>query len=121
MGRLLSSGGRLILSNACLDALPTFSMGLFLLQDGVHAKFDAIRARFFWEESGAKHNFHCVNWPGVCRPKECGGLGHTNTKNMNIALMLKWVWKLYQEDNSVWHAFVRAKYPEVDDIFSNVA
>ena len=53
MGRLLSSGGRLILSNACLEALPTFAMGLFLLQDGVHEKFDSIRARFFWEGESA--------------------------------------------------------------------
>ena len=35
MGRFLSSGGRLILSNSCLEALPTYDMGLFLLQDGV--------------------------------------------------------------------------------------
>ena len=118
MGRLLSSGGRLILSNACLEALPTFAMGLFLLQDGVHAKFDSIRARFFWEGSGPKRKHHWLNWPAVCRPKECGGLGLTNTKNMNIALLLKWVWRLYQDDESIWHKVVVAKYPEADNIFA---
>ena len=55
MGRLLSSEGRLILSNSCLDALPTFAMGLFLMQDGVHAKFNLVRDIFFWEGSGPKH------------------------------------------------------------------
>ena len=118
MGRLLSSGGRLILSNACLEALPTFAMGLFLLQDGVHAKFDSIRARFFWEGSGPKRKHHWLNWPAVCRPKDCGGLGLTNTKNMNIALILKWVWRLFQDDESIWHKLVVAKYPEADNIFA---
>ena len=118
MGRLLSSGGRLILSNACLDALPTFAMGLFLLQDGVHAKFDSIRARFFWEGSGPSRKYHWLNWPAVCRLKDCGGLGLTNTKNMNIALLLKWVWKLFQNTGSIWHTLVSAKYPEAADIFA---
>jgi hypothetical protein len=54
LGRFLSSGGRLILSNSCLSSLPMFAMGLFLLQDGVHAKFDSHRSRFFWEGTGPK-------------------------------------------------------------------
>ena len=61
MGRLLSSGGRLILSNACLDALPTFAMGLFLLHDGIHDKFNSVRARFYRVGSGPKRKFHMVN------------------------------------------------------------
>jgi hypothetical protein len=31
-----------------------FAMGLFLLQDGVHAKFDKHIAKFFWEGTGTK-------------------------------------------------------------------
>jgi hypothetical protein len=41
LGRFLSSGGRLILSNSCLASLPMFVMGLFLLQDGIHMRFDS--------------------------------------------------------------------------------
>ena len=118
MGRLLSSGGRLILSNACLDALPTYAMGLFFLQDGIHDKFDTIRARFYWEGSGPKRKYHMVNWPAVCRPKECGGLGLTNTKNMNKALMIKWIWKLFAGESSLWYRLIRAKYPEANNIFA---
>jgi hypothetical protein len=73
MGRLLSSGGRLVLTNSCLDNLPMFAMGLFLLHDGIHAKFDSIRSKFFWEGAGPKRKYHMVNWPTVCRPKPLGG------------------------------------------------
>jgi hypothetical protein len=37
-----------------------------------------------------------VDWATVCKPKEFGGLGILNTRHMNIAMMLKWIWKLYQ-------------------------
>ena len=119
VGRFLSSGGRLILSNSYLASLPMFAMGLFLLQDGVHAKFDSHRAKFYWEGSGPKRKYHLLNWPAVCRPKELGGLGITNSKLMNKALMLKWVWKLYQQDDSLWANLIRAKYLVNEDIFAS--
>ena len=119
IGRFLSSGGRLVLSNSCLASLPMFAMGLFLLQEGVHVQFDSHRARFFWEGAGTKRKYHMVNWPAMCRPKECGGLGLLNSRQMNVALMLKWIWKLYQMDNSIWAQIIRAKYTQNGDIFSS--
>jgi hypothetical protein len=118
VGRLLSSGGRLILSNSCLDNLPIFAMGLFLLHDGIHARFDSHRSKFFWEGAGPKRKYHLVNWPTVCRPKEVGGLGLLNTKNMNLALLLKWIWRLYQDEDTVWARIIRAKYVDASDLFS---
>jgi hypothetical protein len=56
LGRLLSSSGRLILSNACLDNLPMFALGLFLLHDGVHARFDSHISKFYWEGSVRRVN-----------------------------------------------------------------
>jgi hypothetical protein len=42
-------------------------------------------------------------WIGPrCKPKECGSLGILNTRFMNIVLMLKWVWKLYQNAQGLW-------------------
>jgi hypothetical protein len=92
-------------------------MGLFLLQEGVHAKMDSIRARFFWEGSGPKRKYHLLNWPTMCRPKELGGLGLTNTKLLNIALMMKWIWKLLQFDDALWAQIIRAKYPAAGNTF----
>jgi hypothetical protein len=117
-GKFMSSGGRLILSNSCLANLPTFAMGLFLLQDGIHSKFDSHRARFYWEGVGPKRRYHLVNWPAVCRPKAFGGLGITNSRLMNVALMLKWVWKLYQPSVAIWAKIIKAKYPTAEDIFA---
>ena len=42
--------------------------------------------------------FRSVKWENVCLPKDFGGLGITNTRVLNEALLLKWVWRLYRND-----------------------
>jgi len=44
----LSSGGRLILTNSSLSSMPTYTMGVFMLQEGVHKQMENIRSKFFW-------------------------------------------------------------------------
>lgn len=46
-GKFMSSGARLTLTNSSLPSLSLFAMGLFLLVDGVHAKLDTPRSKFF--------------------------------------------------------------------------
>jgi hypothetical protein len=53
----------------------------------------------------------------ICRLKEIGGLGFLNTKKMNMALLLKWVWRLYQDEDS-WAKIIRAKYADASDLFA---
>jgi hypothetical protein len=59
-----------------------------------------------------------VDWATVCKPKQFGGLGILNTKTMNIALMLKWIWKYYQNTRGLWADLLRAKYLGERDFFS---
>jgi hypothetical protein len=72
-GRTMSPGARLTWSNACLDNIPMFQMGLYLLGAGTHVEMDLVRGRFFWESCGQAFKYHMMKWEGVCRPKESGG------------------------------------------------
>jgi hypothetical protein len=96
------------------------TMGLFLLADGTHAGFDKNRNRFFWEGQGTKKKYHLVKWQDICQPKGQGGLGVTNTKLMNIALMAKWIWRCFSGENEdlLWLKLLRAKY-RVSDLFTS--
>jgi hypothetical protein len=118
LSRLLSFEGPLTLSNACLDNLPMFDMGPFLLQDGIHARFDSLRSKLYWEGSGPKRKYHLVNWSIVCRLKAMGGLGLLNTKKMNIALLIKWIWRRYQDKATLWARLLRAKYLGAESILT---
>jgi hypothetical protein len=117
-GLFLASAGRLELTNSCLSSLPMFAMGLYLLYDSTHGAMNSSRSRFFWEGVGNKRKYHMVDWATVCRPKEYGGLGILHTKNMNIALMVGWIWKLYQNAEGLWADLLRAKYLGNNDLFS---
>jgi hypothetical protein len=95
-------------------------MGMFLLAEDTHAGFDKHLARFFWEGIGDKRKFHWVNWPAVCWPKDQGGLGVVNSRFMNIALMTKWIWRLFDpsEQDKLWFKLLQAKYVNSDNIFA---
>jgi hypothetical protein len=47
--------------------------------------------------------------------------GYINSKKMNTTLMMKWIWKLFQGDNSTWAQIISAKYVEARDIFSGMS
>jgi hypothetical protein len=47
-GKLLSSGGRLVLVNSVLSSLPMFMMSFFRIPKCVLEKLDYYRSRFFW-------------------------------------------------------------------------
>jgi hypothetical protein len=50
-----------------------------------------------------------VGWSQVCLPKDQGGLGILNLDIMNIALLAKWLWKLFNTEG-VWQTLLRNKY-----------
>lgn len=58
----MSLAARITMTNVCLSIIPTFAIGLFKLGEGVHAKFEKIRARFFWEADAKKRKYHMVRW-----------------------------------------------------------
>jgi hypothetical protein len=46
----------------------------------------------------------------VSRPKDQGGLGIINTKIMNESLLVKWIWKIFQQPDELWFKILEAKY-----------
>uniref|UniRef100_A0A453JHP1 Reverse transcriptase zinc-binding domain-containing protein n=1 Tax=Aegilops tauschii subsp. strangulata TaxID=200361 RepID=A0A453JHP1_AEGTS len=39
-----------------------------------------------------------VKWADICLPKDRGGLGIPASRRMNVALMLRWVWRILRGD-----------------------
>jgi hypothetical protein len=44
-----------------------------------------------------RRKYHLVKLETVCLPKDQGGLGVLDLEVMNIALLSKWLWKLFNE------------------------
>lgn len=109
-GKLLASGGRLVLINDCHTNMPMFVMVFYLLKDGTHAAFNKVRSRFFWAKEQGRQKYHMVKWEHICSPKEVGGLGVINTKVMNWCLMAKWAWKILRGQGGLWLSVFSNKY-----------
>ncbi|KAE8815280.1 retrotransposon unclassified [Hordeum vulgare] len=87
-----------------------YMMGMYILREGVHSSFDKELARFFWQAGDGRSKYHMVKWADICLPKDRGGLGITASRRMNVALMLRWVWRILQGDGGLWLRLIEAKY-----------
>lgn len=62
-----------------------------------------------------------VKWESVCRPRDQGGLGVTNTHIMNDCLLVKWIWKIMQGSEDIWFKLLKAKYMPAGGFFQSRA
>ena len=51
-----------------------------------------------------------VKWDVICLNKKEGGLGIKNLPKFNAALMGRWIWDLYSNQNQFWVRVLNSKY-----------
>lgn len=51
-----------------------------------------------------------VRWEDMAFPKDFGGLGFSETRRMNIALLAKWIIKIESDEKSLCLEVLRRKY-----------
>jgi hypothetical protein len=108
-GKLLAMGGKVSLINSSLSSIPLYMLSFYRVPKGSLGRMNMHRSRFLWEEEKGKKKYHLVGWDIVCLPKDQGGLGILNLNLMNISLLAKWLWNLFNEDG-VWQRILRLKY-----------
>jgi hypothetical protein len=117
-GKMLSSGGKLILMNSCLSSIPTYIMRFYRLTDGQHKDMDSISEIFFVRGSNT-FKYHMAKWEALATPREFGGLRIINTRIMNGCMLVKWVWRLVNKEDSLWSRILRGEYLRDKDFFSS--
>ncbi|KAE8780094.1 hypothetical protein D1007_46766 [Hordeum vulgare] len=109
-GRFTSKGTKTILIVSNLSSPPMYIMGMYILPESVHSSFDKELARLFWQAGDGRPKYHMVKWADMCFPKDRGGLGILASRHMNVALMLRWVWRITRGDGGLWVRLLEAKY-----------
>ena len=79
--------------NSVLDSLPTYMMSVFPIPKSVITRLDKIRRKFLWQGNSERKGYNLVKWDVVIVGKKHGGLGIRNLLNQSKALMMKWLWK----------------------------
>ncbi|KAJ4821284.1 RNA-directed DNA polymerase (reverse transcriptase)-related family protein [Rhynchospora pubera] len=78
-------------------------MSTFLLPKWLLKEIDKTRRRFLWgtTQTGGQR-MSLLAWDRVCLPRVHGGLGILDFCLHNKALLLRWLWKLYTDQSSLW-------------------
>jgi hypothetical protein len=108
--KYISLGGRIVLINAVLNALPIFYLSYLRMPAKVWREVVKIQRDFFWGGLSGNRRMCWVKWDEICKPKKEGGLGVKNLQVMNLSLLAKWRWKLREGGDELWKKVVMAKY-----------
>ena len=106
----LSLGGRLTLIKSVLANLPMYYLSWLRCLISVINQIEKLQWDFLWHGRNEEKKFHLVDWSSVCRLKVEGGLGIRPLRQMNQALLGKWLWRLGDESEGLWKELVEGKY-----------
>jgi hypothetical protein len=74
-------------------------------------KLIRIQRGFLWGGVKGGKKLSWVKWRVVCQEKKKGGLGVRDLNVVNLSLLLKWKWRLLQnDDTALWKDVIVAKY-----------
>jgi hypothetical protein len=92
----ISFGGRIVLLNSVLNAIPIFYLSFLKMPVSVLKKVVRIQREFLWGGARGGKKISWVKWSVVCKDKNQGGLGVRDIKVVNLSLLSKWRWRLLQ-------------------------
>lgn len=91
-------------------SLPTFAMSVFKLPVTLCTHLECLMANFWWGQKEDERWIYWVSWDKICRSKFQGSLGFRKLSYFNIALLVKQGWRVIQNENSLLHRVLKARY-----------
>jgi hypothetical protein len=108
--KFLSQAGREILIKAVVQAIPTYSMSVFMLPKALCRSLNSLMNRFWWGHNSDHRTLAWKSWSSMSVAKHNGGMGFRNLEIFNLALLAKQGWRILQHPESLVAQVMRAKY-----------
>ncbi|XP_042973154.1 uncharacterized protein LOC122304957 [Carya illinoinensis] len=87
--KFLSKAGKEILIKVVLQALPNYSMSVYLLPKALCSRLHSCFAKFWWGHQDNRTKIHWKSWDFLSSGKAVGGLGFQDLHSFNLALLAK--------------------------------
>nr|GEV30808.1 RNA-directed DNA polymerase, eukaryota, reverse transcriptase zinc-binding domain protein [Tanacetum cinerariifolium] len=110
--KALSIGGRLTLLKSVLGSIPIFHISIFRVPSSVLHTLESIRSQFFNGHEVGSNKATWVKWNNVLTAKDSEGVGVSSLYALNRGLMMKWVWRFYNQKTSLWANVIKAIHKE---------
>lgn len=72
-------------------------------------RIEKLQHEFLWQGNESKKKYVFVDWKFICTPKKEGGFGLRPLREMNNALLGKWLWRIDKDSDSLWNSVILAK------------
>ena len=114
----MSKEGKGVLVKSVLQAVPTYTMGCFMLPKKLCGQLTSVSSNFWWGANEGQRKVHWISWDRMCEPKGRGGLGFRNYSDFNQALLAKQAWRIVTNPDSLCSRVLRARYFKAGDILT---
>jgi hypothetical protein len=109
--KLLSQAARTTLIKTMANAIPSYTMSLFLLLKNLCNDLESNLRKFWWGYPlEKKHNLMLLGWNKTCSSKAWGGLGIRPLETQNRSLLAKLGWNILTKNNILWVSTLKSKY-----------
>ncbi|XP_078174439.1 uncharacterized protein LOC144568085 [Carex rostrata] len=99
------------------QSLPIYYMSTIKIPNTVLEALNGMIRKFLWGAMDKGRYMSYISWDKITMPKDKGGLGLRNLRDINEALLLKSLWKLVAGSQSPWAKLVAAKYLPKSDLW----
>ncbi|XP_071688223.1 uncharacterized protein [Rutidosis leptorrhynchoides] len=107
---LLSISSQATLVKSVLGSMGIYYLSLYKCPKTVVNDVENIRASFFWGSTNDNRRMHWIRRDQELASKENGGLSIGSIHAFNHSLLLKWVWRLYMNNDAMWVSVIKAIY-----------
>lgn len=93
-----------------VQAIPTYTIGVFRLPKALCSKLNSMMAQFWWGSKPNERSLSWMKWEKMGRSKFRGGMGFRDLETFNLGLLANQGWRFLHASDSLVSRSMKEKY-----------